>query len=59
MTFVMKMQEERKEGLKEGILKAITMLKNLKLDKETAIKQIASTYSLTTKEATALVNSNW
>ena len=43
MTFVMKMQEERKEGLKEGILKAITMLKNLKLDKKTA----------------ALVNSNW
>ena len=59
MTFVMKMQEERKEGLKEGILKAITMLKNLKLDKETAIKQIASTYSLTNKEAAALVNSNW
>ena len=59
MTFAMKIQEERKEGLKEGILKAITMLKNLKLDKETAIKQIASTYSLTNKEATALVNSNW
>ena len=63
MTFVMKMQEERKEGLKEGLkegtLKAITMLKNLKLDKETAIKQIASTYSLTNKEATTLVNNNW
>ena len=35
------------------------MLKNLKLDKETAIKQIASTYSLTNKKAAALVNSNW
>ena len=51
--------EERNEGIREGMLKAVAMLKKLKLSKEVAAKQIADTYSLTYEEAVAMVNSNW
>ena len=44
----------REEGLK-----AVAMLKNLKISKDLAIAQIIENYALSNEEAAALVNSNW
>ena len=52
-------QEGRKEGEAESLKKAVAMLKKLKINKDLAITQIIETYSLSHKEASALVNSNW
>lgn len=47
------------EGEAESLKKAVAMLKKLKINKDLAITQIIETYSLSNKEASALVNSNW
>ena len=52
-------EEGRKEGEAESLKKAVAMLKKLKINKDLAITQIIETYSLSHKEASALVNSNW
>ena len=52
-------EEGRKEGEAESLKKAVAMLKKLKINKDLAITQIIETYSLSYKEASALVNSNW
>ena len=52
-------EEGRKEGEAESLKKAVAMLKKLKINKDLAITQIIETYSLSNKEASALVNSNW
>ena len=40
-------------------LKAVAMLKKLKISKDLAIAQIIENYALSNEEAAALVNSNW
>ena len=67
MTYAMKIQEAhakgkaegRNEGIREGMLKAVSMLKKLKISKDAAVHEIMNTYSLTDEEAKALVNNNW
>ena len=47
------------ERIREGMLKAVSMLKKLKISKDAAIHEIMNTYSLTDEEAKVLVNNNW
>ena len=44
---------------REERVKAVTMLKKLKISKDLAITQIIENYALSNEEATALVNSCW
>ena len=44
---------------REERLKAVAMLKKLKISKDLAIAQIIENYALSNEEAAALVNSNW
>ena len=52
-------EDMKEEARNDAILKAVSMLKKLKLSKDAAIEQIVENYALTNDKATALVNSRW
>jgi hypothetical protein len=52
-------EEVRTETRNEGILKTVSILKNLKLSKDAATQQIVENFSLSNEEAAALVDSRW
>ena len=41
------------------MLKAVSILKNLKISKDVATQQIAENYSLSSEETAVLVDSKW
>ena len=52
-------EDVRTETRNEGILKTVSILKNLKLSKDDVTQQIIENYSLSDEEAAALVDSRW
>ena len=52
-------EDMKEEARNDAILKAVSMLKKLKLSKDAVIEQIVENYALTNDKATALVNSRW
>ena len=59
MTFRMMIDEEREEERKDGISKAVAMLKNLRITKDVAIQQLVETYAMSRQDAIAAVDENW
>ena len=55
--------EGRKEGRNEernnGMLKSLSIIKNLSTSKDVAIHELSEAYSLSSEEAMAFVNTHW
>ena len=51
--------DARNEERNAGMMKLVSTLKNVKVEKDVAVQQLSEAYSLTEADATAFVNSNW